>query len=134
MKNILIMLLLFVGVSFAQSNNITWETVTIDSGATVSSTLAFEGKNLKMVGIVLDSTNWTSANFTMQEYNTTLGAWSDVQDVDDGAYTVTIGTIANHISIILAPDDVAGFEKIRFVSSAAQDVGDITFYVKLRPY
>lgn len=128
------MLLLFVGISVAQVNNITWETVTIDSGATASSALNVEGKNLKMVGIVLDSTNWTSANFTMQEYNSTLGAWADVQDVDDAAYTVTIGTITNHISVILAPADVAGFERIRFVSSAAQDVGDITFYVKLRPY
>ena len=128
------MLLLFVGVSFAQVNNITWETVTIDSGATASSALNVEGKNLKMVGIVLDSTNWTSANFTMQEYNSTLGAWADVQDVDDAAYTVTIGTITNHTSVILTPADVAGFERIRFVSSAAQDVGDITFYVKLRPY
>ena len=128
------MLLLFVGISVAQVNNITWETVTIDSGATASSALNVEGKNLKMVGIVLDSTNWTSANFTMQEYNSTLGAWADVQDVDDAAYTVTIGTITNHISVILAPADVAGFERIRFVSSAAQDVGDITLYVKLRPY
>lgn len=133
MKKLLSILILFSTLSFAQINGVTWVTMTIDSGGTASSTLDIIGDNLKIVGVVLDSTNWTSANFTMQEYNSTLGAWADVEDAGD-AYTITIGAVTNHISTILAPADMAGFEKIRFVSSAAQDVGDITFYVKLRPY
>ena len=126
--------MLFSTLSFAQVNGVTWETVTIDSGETVSSTLDIVGKNLKIVGIVLDSTNWTSANLTVQDYNSSLAEWTNVQDEDDVAYTITIGTLTTPLSIILKPSDLAGFEKVRFVSSAAQDVGDITFYVKLRPY
>lgn len=133
MKKILFTIFLLTGLVYAQ-NNVTWRTVTIDSGAVNSSTLDLEGDNLKIIGIIVDTTGWTSANLTIDEYNKTLGDWASVQDLDGTAFTITLGAIAEPKSVYLLPTAMAGLEKIRFVSSAAQDIGDVNIYVKLRAY
>lgn len=135
MKKLIATLLLFFAVTLnAQSNGVAWYSTPIDSGETTTSTLDVEGDNLKLISIFVDSTNWTSANLTMQSYNPIDQVWSNVLNDDGTAYTITIGALTAPVEIILKPYDMAGFEKVRFVSSVAQDVGAINIKPKLRPY
>lgn len=133
MKKLIAILLLFFAVTtHAQSNGVTWKAVGI-SADTLTSTLDLEGDNLKLVGIFIDNTDWVTANLTMESYNPLAQKWGTVTDVDGADYTITVGAITAPVDIILPPVDMAGFEKVRFKSSALQD-SSITIYPKVRAY
>lgn len=121
-------------MSFAQQNGVQWYTATIDSGETLSGELDLRGRNLKMISVAIDTANWTSANLTLYAYNPYTEIWDVVQDEDSTAYTITIGNISAPKRITLTPIQMAGLERIKFLSSAAQDVGDVTIYIQCRPY
>ena len=134
MKKLIAILSLFTTLSFAQVNGVSWYTAVIDSGETLSAELDLRGRNLKMISIAVDTANWTSANLTLYAYNPYTEVYDVVQDEDSTAYTITIGNISAPKRITLTPIQMAGLERVKFLSSAAQDVGDVTIYIQCRPY
>lgn len=134
MKKILILFFLLSTLALAQTNGVVWKTVQIDSAGTVSDSLDIRGDNLKLVGVWIDSTSWTSANLTIDSKNAKTSTWANLQDEDGTDYTITIGAMTEPIHVFLKPADLAGVEFLRFVSSAAQNGDAITIYVLLRPY
>lgn len=134
MKKLFLLFLLFASITYAQYNNVSTYTVTIDSGATVSSALNIRNYNSKIIGVSVDTTNWTSANLTIQSYNPSTTKWESVVDEDGNAFTITLGAITVPTRVVLSPMIMAGLDWVKFVSSAAQDTDDITIYVHTRPY
>lgn len=138
MKKIILLVGLFVSVSLAQ--NLTYETVTVDSAdSTITIDLGVDynavsadyagGNEFRVIGLLFSGT-WTNTSLTVKANVDGGATYYTVKDRDGTALTIAMAT---NVWVYLKPTEFAGMRYIE-LSSATPEGDTRTLYLIKRQY